>query len=687
MIENQPTSPARITQYIALAAILLVSIVLHFVRLWDEGFANLYYAATVKSMLTSWHNFFYASFDPGGFVSVDKPPLGLWVQALSAMIFGFNGVALLLPQAIAGVLSVALLYHLVARVFGATAGVIAALVLTLTPISLAADRNNTMDAQLVFVLLLAAWAVSIAAERGKLSMLIVSAILVGVGFNIKMLQAYMVLPALFGMYLIAARTAWWKRIAHVIAAMIPLVIVSFVWVAIVDLTPADARPFVGSSTNNSEMELIVGHNGVQRLGQIASWVGLRNSLPQRQEARLGAPANGQPSPQPGDMPRSQLNPPAPGNQPRAGYPQQAPRQPQQPGASPPNVRGNQPNPGNPPPQNPGQNPPVPNVPPILQNETGDPGIFRLFNQQLAGQASWFLPLAFLGFIAAALATKIQYPFSREHQQLLLWMGWLAPMVIFFSFAGLFHRYYLEMLAPAIAALVGAGLAAMWNWYTQHRARGMSLPLAILFGAITQTIILRQFNGWGWLIAAVLGASVLFSLALALARLNLPRLGRLHKALAAAAIPALCLAPTVWAITPVIGADAALPYAGPELLARPARAVPPNESRWLDYLSANYTGEKFIAATLNANTAAPIILATNQPVMAVGGFGGNDKILTTEQFSEMVTNGVVRFFVLGGPGNPDNEITRWVEQNCASVRRGIAPAQNPGGGQGLYDCKK
>lgn len=687
MIENQPASPARIAQYIALAAILLVSIGLHFVRLWDEGFANLYYAATVKSLLTNWHNFFYASFDPGGFVSVDKPPLGLWVQALCAMIFGFNGVALLLPQAIAGVLSVALLYHLVARVFGATAGVIAALVLTLTPISIAADRNNTMDAQLVFVLLLAAWAVSIAAERGKPSMLIVSAILVGVGFNIKMLQAYMVLPALFGMYLIAARAAWWKRFAHVIAAMIPLVIVSFAWVALVDLTSADARPFVGSSMNNSEMELIVGHNGVQRLGQIASWVGLRNSLPQRQEARLGAPANGQPSPQPGDLPRSQLNPPEPGNQPRAGYPQQAPRQPQQPGSSPPNVRGNQPNPGNPPPQNPGQNPPVPNVPPILQNETGDPGIFRLFNQQLAGQASWFLPLAFLGFIAAALATKIQYPFPREHQQLLLWMGWLAPMVIFFSFAGLFHRYYLEMLAPAIAALVGAGLAAMWNWYTQHRARGMSLPLAILLGAITQTIILRQFNGWGWLIAAVLGASVLFSLALALARLNLPRLGRLHKALAAAAILALCLAPTVWAITPVIGADAALPYAGPELLARLARAVPPNESRWLDCLSANYTGEKFIAATLNANTAAPIILATNQPVMAVGGFGGNDKILTTEQFSEMVTNGVVRFFVLGGPGNPDNEITRWVEQNCAGVRRAIAPAQNPGGGQGLYDCKK
>src|SRR3989304_1903979 len=96
-------------------------------------------------MLTSWHTFFFASFDPGGFVMVDKPPLGLWVQAASAKLFGFSGLSLLLPQALAGVLSVLLLYHLVRRVFGPTAGLIAALVLAVTPISVAANRNNTMD--------------------------------------------------------------------------------------------------------------------------------------------------------------------------------------------------------------------------------------------------------------------------------------------------------------------------------------------------------------------------------------------------------------------------------------------------------------------------------------------------------------------------------------------------------------
>jgi 4-amino-4-deoxy-L-arabinose transferase-like glycosyltransferase len=180
---------------LALGAILFLAAFLHFFRIDQEGFAHEYYAAAVKSMLTGWRNLFFVAFDPGGFVTIDKPPLGFWTQALSATIFGFSGWSLILPQALAGVLSVALLYQLVARAFGAWAGVIAALVLTVTPISVAANRNNTIDGQLIFVLLLAAWAVSLAAERGQMRWLLVCAVFVGLGFNIKMLQAYMVLPA------------------------------------------------------------------------------------------------------------------------------------------------------------------------------------------------------------------------------------------------------------------------------------------------------------------------------------------------------------------------------------------------------------------------------------------------------------------------------------------------------------
>lgn len=373
-----PTAAPAFAARLTLGAVLLLALFLHFFRLDQEGYANLYYAATVRSMLTSWHNFFFASFDPGGFVTVDKPPLGLWIQVLSATIFGFSGWSLLLPQAVAGVLSVALLYHLVARVFGAWAGVIAALVLAVTPISVAANRNNTMDSQLVFTSLLAAWAASLAMEKGKLRWLLVCAVFVGIGFNIKMLQAFMVLPAFWVAYLIAARTKWYWRIAHLTVATIVLVVVSLAWVVVVDLTPADQRPYVGSSRNNSEMELIIGHNGIARLGMIANWLGLRGPGAPQPPRLASLPSNiqpGQPLPPPGQ----------PGQPPRG-----------------------QPPPGNPPPGPPGQ--PLPPRGP--SDETGSPGVFRLFNKQLAGQISWLLPLALFGIIVIALEFRnTQYALS------------------------------------------------------------------------------------------------------------------------------------------------------------------------------------------------------------------------------------------------------------------------------------
>src|SRR5918994_6205389 len=117
-----------------LSAILALSAFLNLSWLTSEGYANVYYAATVKNMLASWHDFFFASYD-AGFVSVDKPPLGFWIQAASAQLFGFHGWSLLLPQALAGVLCVALLYHLVGRSFGTAAGFLAALALALRPLS------------------------------------------------------------------------------------------------------------------------------------------------------------------------------------------------------------------------------------------------------------------------------------------------------------------------------------------------------------------------------------------------------------------------------------------------------------------------------------------------------------------------------------------------------------------------
>ncbi len=143
----------------ALLLIALIAAFCDFYQLQANGYANLYYAAAIRSMMQSWHNFFFVSYDPGGFVSVDKPPLGFWIQTISAKIFGYSGFSILLPEALAGVASVIVLYVLVRRAFGDVAGLLAALALAITPISVVTNRNNTIDSLLVLTSLLAAWAV------------------------------------------------------------------------------------------------------------------------------------------------------------------------------------------------------------------------------------------------------------------------------------------------------------------------------------------------------------------------------------------------------------------------------------------------------------------------------------------------------------------------------------------------
>src|SRR5438876_903977 len=236
---------------VALGAILALAAFLDFFRLDREGLGNLYYATAVRSMLTSWHNFFFVSFDPGGFVSIDKPPLGFWLQAASAKIFGFTPFSIFLPQALAGVLSVLLLYYLVRRHFGVVAGLLAALALAISPISVLTNRNNTIDSTLVLVMLLGAWAVIRAAESGKLRWLLLCAVFVGLGFNIKMLEAYLVVPAYGLLYLLAAPRRIWVRIGQLALAALLMLTISLSWAVAVDLTTAASRPYVGSSQNNS----------------------------------------------------------------------------------------------------------------------------------------------------------------------------------------------------------------------------------------------------------------------------------------------------------------------------------------------------------------------------------------------------------------------------------------------------
>jgi 4-amino-4-deoxy-L-arabinose transferase-like glycosyltransferase len=282
-------------RWLALSAIVLLAAILRFANLRALGLANHYYAAAVASMLKSWHNFFFVAAEPGASVSVDKPPVGLWIQTISAYFLGVNGLALLLPQILAGILSILVLYHLVRRAFGTTAGLLAALALAITPVVIATDRNNTIDSTLILTLLLAAWAFIKATESGKWRYLLLGVTLVGLGFNIKMLEAYLPLPAFYLLYLLGAKGNLWRKVGRLALASLLLLVISLSWAVIVDLTPANQRPYVGSSGDNSEMSLIIGYNGIERLMGMFGRRGagqMGNRIPQGYVPNPGVP--GQP---------------------------------------------------------------------------------------------------------------------------------------------------------------------------------------------------------------------------------------------------------------------------------------------------------------------------------------------------------------------------------------------------------
>lgn len=249
----------------AIASIAALSFFLNFYAISNYGYANEYYSAAVLSMTKSFKNFFFISFDPSGMVSVDKPPLGLWIQAIFALIFGFKGWALLLPQALASTCSCILTYILVKKYFGEISALISSLIFTITPIVVAVSRNNTIDMQLVFVLLIATWFLFKSIENSKPIYLIISGIFIGLGFNIKMLQAYMVVPAFAIIYLIFANEKLSKRLITGIITTLIMLAVSLSWAIAVELYPASERPYVDSSSNNSVFELIIGHNGTERI--------------------------------------------------------------------------------------------------------------------------------------------------------------------------------------------------------------------------------------------------------------------------------------------------------------------------------------------------------------------------------------------------------------------------------------
>ncbi|MER5900385.1 glycosyltransferase family 39 protein [Streptomyces mirabilis] len=248
----------------ALIAIMALATVLYSWNLSGSGL-NSFYSSAIYSGTQSWKAWFFGSLDAGNFLTVDKPPLALMVMGLSCRIFGFGTWQMMLPMIVAALGTIWILHSSVKRVFGHAAAALAALVLALTPITVAINRDNNPDT-LLLLLMVSGAALGLRATRdGRLLPLLGSAVCFGLAFNTKMLQGYIALPAVFAVYLYASHLGWAKRIRNLLLATVALAVSSFWWATAVSLVPADDRPYIGGSTDGTAWNLIFGYNGLGRV--------------------------------------------------------------------------------------------------------------------------------------------------------------------------------------------------------------------------------------------------------------------------------------------------------------------------------------------------------------------------------------------------------------------------------------
>lgn len=641
---------------VAQIAVLALAAALRLWRLDQNGFDNEYYAAAVRSMTAGWHTFFYNSFDPAGFVSVDKPPLALWIQVASVEVWGFRPLAVLLPQVLEGVAAVAVLSHLARRHWGPAAGALAGLFLALTPIAVAVDRSGNTDTGLVLVVLAASWALLRAAERGRRGPLLLAMALIGIGFNVKMLAAFVVLPTFALVYWLGAAEPWRRRLADLALGGLVLVAVSLPWMVAYDLTPAAQRPYVGSSPQNSMIDLALGHNGVGRFVRL--WQPGRTAQADEATARRRVPAR----------------PPAAAT-PVDGYARLFVRAPV--------------------------------------------GPLRLADGLLAAQAEWLLPLALVG-AAGVWRSGRRRPLAPAQLGRLLWIGWGLTYAVVYSWAGgIFHFYYLSTLGPPLAALAAVGVVDLWHRYREGGAAAVALAGALLVTAMWQTYVhttglpvisdewQRRLPIWTLLTVALAAGALLGRL---LRRGERPGAGAPERIAVVVGLGALLLMPGAWALSSVLVRGVAVipsadigrlrsPSPTPTLRARARLGETADRRQLIAFLQANRHGERFLLATPSAQLASPLIVATGLPVMAMGGFHGLDPILTPERLAALVSEGQVRFVMLGelsivsrlmGAEAAGRPLADWIRTNGTPVDPTLW--SSPSGGIGrptrreLYDLK-
>jgi 4-amino-4-deoxy-L-arabinose transferase-like glycosyltransferase len=661
-------------EWLALTPVLALSAVLNTHRLSQNGYANVFYSAAVKSMLGSFHNFVFASFDPGGLITVDKPPLALWVQAVSAKLFGFSPLSLLLPEAIIGVLGVAALYGAMRRPFGWPAALGSALALAVFPSYVAVSRDNGVDPILILLMILACGAALRAIRNGHWLPLLTSAVLVGLAFNAKTLAAVPVIPGIALGYLLCAPGPLRRRLLKLVAAGALMAAVSVAWIVYVEATPASQRPYVGGSIDNTEYDLTFGYNGFGRVegqvggpGEIFVRLGAVAPFPARVHTRLTHKKTAAPRVVPNPiLPDGHYTNPTPFG--------------------------------------------------------GAIGPLRLLHYGLGGQGGWMLPFALFGFVVLALnalwppratatdsdppsppsppappaptefssppaepspppaersppapaespqaapaessqpaqaepsppAAESKSRFERLRRDgptagLLVFGVWFLAEAFLLDFSkGIVHPYYVSALAPGAAAMIGAGAVAFAQVARRRDRRVILLPLAVAATIAAQLVLLHREHYAHWLPPLLIAGSAAGVVALlAVRRLAAPAM--------ALVLGVLLIAPTAFSTTTwSIPVEGTFPAAG----TRVAGGLGPYgithhnvlvDRALMRYIDARHPTRRWAVLTVSSNTSASLILL-GWRAGALGGYSGTDPALDGRGLARLVARREARYVVLGG----------------------------------------
>ncbi len=643
-------------------AVLVLTAVLYIWGLDRNGYANNYYSAAVVAGTESWKAFFFGAFDAGSFITVDKPPVALWLMELSTRVFGISSWSILLPEALLGVATVGLVMDSVRRAFGPVAGLIAGVVTALTPVAILMFRFNNPDAMLTFLMVAAGWALVRALQTGRTRWLLISAAAIGFAFNTKYLQGYIVLPALVLTYLLFGPPRLGSRLLQLLGAAGVLAVSTGWWMLIVDAIPAGMRPYIGGSTDNSVLNLVLGYDGLGRIfGQ----------------GRGGAPVSG-------------------GGGFGGGFGGQT-------GLL--RLFNNQ----------------IAGEVSWLLPFVGVLLLFGLWARRSAprtdlARASYVL----WGLWLATHFAVFSYASGIFHSYYTIAM---APAVGALAGAGVVEiwrvRQRHQLLAGAVAA---AALVPTAWWGYQLLARTPNfvpgLGLAELVVAVAASLMLLMPKKVGVpapamqvVLAAGLVAVLLGPAAYAIGNVTRSVAGAIP--ISGPASLAADRSPGEGRFPQRIGANGGLHQEGNQMPpgARfagglpgnpPSRAFPKGgvpggpagrafggpegqagDAALINYLVKNQASATWLVAVASANQGAPIEIATHKAVLAMGGFSGGDSAMTVTKLKQLVASGQLRYVLIsgrmGGPQAQSNSVLDWVTQNCKQVS---VPGSST---SGLYEC--